>query len=56
MIAHFEAREFRKAFLRKMRAISGGEQRNEYLTAAGAPWTHYKDGCRFQAPWRALWD
>lgn len=38
MIAHFEAREFRKA-LGEMRAIWAAG--NEYLTRA-APWTHYK--------------
>ena len=38
MIAHFEARDFRKA-LGEMRAIWASG--NEYLTRA-APWTHYK--------------
>ncbi|WP_298918842.1 methionine--tRNA ligase [uncultured Algimonas sp.] len=38
MIAHFDAREFRKAFA-EMRAIWAAG--NEYLTRA-APWTHYK--------------
>ena len=38
MIAHFEAREFRKA-CEQMRAIWAAG--NEYLTRA-APWTHYK--------------
>ncbi|MGB3455713.1 MAG: methionine--tRNA ligase [Litorimonas sp.] len=38
MVAHFEAREFRKA-LGEMRAIWASG--NEYLTRA-APWTHYK--------------
>lgn len=38
MIAHFEARDFRKA-LAEMRAIWASG--NEYLTRA-APWTHYK--------------